>query len=267
MLRKPINQLLINRLQKDSIAINNTLVVDNLTLWYDPKPCFEKSHVINGYSYIEKGGQPVKEWYWEIRRKKKWGETRQENLSSLFAKWLEAQSDSLANLKVRKDIRPIKHINYGRVLKSWCDFILLSDGYIMNVNLTLDFPKDHYKRAIFGSGGIYYRKSSYLQSLGFYAWDQHWLYRLNHLINFRMNSNLRFGLNILNSKKFQKPALQDLFMLNLGLSAAIQYQPINHSGLFFGLGSYLNINALPDIPDKIKTIEPGLLFILGLRLP
>lgn len=262
-----IQKCLKHQLRKDSVKFDNLLVVDNLTLWYDSKSFLNKSYVINGHSYIEKENTPVKEWYWEVRRKKKWHESKKDNLSLLFAKWLAVQSDSLANLKINNNISPIKLIRYRRVLKSWSDFILLQDGYIINANLTLDFPKDHFKGSVFGSGGLYYRKSSYMQSFGISTWDQHWLIRFNRLINIRMNANFRVGLNKLNCEKFKNPEVQNLLMVNCGLSAAIQYQPVNNRGIFLGLGPYLNINGLPDIPDKIKTLEPGFLFIIGLRLP
>ncbi|MCF7886246.1 MAG: hypothetical protein K9M80_07115 [Candidatus Marinimicrobia bacterium] len=266
-LNNSIAQNLAYQFQQDSIYFADTLVIDNLTLWYDSKPCLSAAHVLNGYSYITKNGHPVKQYRWEIRRKKQWGETKSENFARLFQQWLKAQADSIATFKTHQNVSPMEPLKYRRVFKSWSDFVVLQDGFIVNMNLTLDFPKDHGQSAIFGSGGLYYRQTSYLQSIGFYAFDQHWLYRINRAMVGRLNSNLRFGMNKLNRNKFDQPDWEDLLMLNMGLSAAVQYQPLNYRGLFFGGGLYLNINGLPTLPGKMKIIEPGLLFILGVRLP
>lgn len=264
MLNNSLNRSLSYYLDQDSIKINDTLVIDNLTLWYDSKPFFASGHVINGYSYVEQDGEPVKEWMWEIRRKKKFGQTNQEILSLLASDWLQAQSDSLSNLKFSSQISPYE---YRRVLRTWTDFIILQNGYIINANLTLDFPKNLKKMAVFGSSGIYFRHSPYFQSIGIMALDQHWLQRLNNRLTIRLNSNFRLGVNKLNSDKFDNPDFKNIMMANLGLSGAIQYQPEDHRGLFFGAGLYLNINGLPHLPNKLDIFEPGILFILGLRLP
>lgn len=79
-----------------------------------------------------------------------------------------------------------------------------------------------------------------------------------------MSFSYRFGFNNFNSDKFSHLDFWNIFLINIGLSASIEYRPVYHRGFFWGIGLYGSINVLPDV---ISRFEPGLLFTLGIILP
>ncbi len=264
-LNNTVADLLAYKLTADSITLQNELVIDNLTLWNDWKPWFSKSRILNGHSYIaDENGDPIKEWQWEIRLKKKRKQKTEENISNILSLWIDAQAEVLKQPVIPEFISPYK---YRRQLLTWFDFIALSDGFIINSHLTLDFPKDQYDSYILGSGGVYYRKSSYHESIAIGGKDQQWLHRFSPSILGRLNTSLRLGFNSFNRDKFTFIDYWNVFMVNLGFTASAEYHPAYYKGLFCGVGLHLNINGLPYLPGKLNIIEPGLLLTIGFILP
>ena len=265
VLNHDIADFLDYKIQQDSIKIPNKLVIEKFSLWNDTKSVFGKSRVLSAYSYLtDENNQKIKEWQWEIRNKDKKKLEPEENISAIFDKWLIAQTDSL---KLPKQTLQLSLYKYRRIFNSWFDFIILPDGYIINGNLTLNFPKDHQTSWFFGSPGIYYRKSQYHESITVNGFDQHWIQRISPTLIWRNNTTLRIGINSFNRKEFSHIDIWNIFMVNLGMSTSIEYRPNFYRGVFFGGGLYLNVNGLPYIPEKIKIIEPGVLMTIGITLP
>jgi len=265
VLNHDVADFLSYKIQKDSIDLKNILVVKNLTLWYDSKPLFKKARVLSGYSYlVDEKDKKVKDWIWEIRYKDKKKLEIEENIANIFGQWLDNQTDSLNFPNFNSQVYPYK---FRRVLESWFDFVLLPDGFIINGNLTLNFPQNHKAKWFLGSAGMYYRKSSYHESFTVGGFDQHWYKRISPTTVWRNNSTLRIGINSFNHDKFDHVDYWNIMMVNLGLSSSVEYRQKVFRGIFFGGGAYLNVNGLPYIPDKIKILEPGVFATVGVSLP
>ncbi len=264
-LNHSISNLLGYKLASDSINFQHKLIIEDINLWNDTKSFFKKARILSGYSYlVDENDNKTKDWLWEIRYKNKKKLEIEENLSNIFDTWLSSQTDSLKYLNFNTQIYPYK---YRRVLESWFDFILLPDGFIINGNLTLNFPQNHKNKWFLGSAGMYYRKSSYHESFTVGGFDQHWFKRFSPTIVWRNNSTFRFGINSFNHEKFEHVDYWNILMLNLGFSSSFEYRPKIFRGLFCGGGLYLNINGLPYIPEKIKIVEPGIFTTIGICLP
>lgn len=156
---------------------NNKLIIGNVTYWEDKNPIFSKGPILNGYTkLVDENGKTIKDWQWEIRVKKSRNKKTEEIIGDLLADWMNTQKASLTNIEPNPTISPFP---YCRQLLSWFDIIYLSDGYIIDARLSLDFPTDQMDKYIRGVRGIYYRRSSRHESIAIGGKDQQWYYRLN----------------------------------------------------------------------------------------
>ncbi|MBN2281591.1 MAG: hypothetical protein JXQ65_13500 [Candidatus Marinimicrobia bacterium] len=265
VLNHEVADFLSYKIEADSVKLDHQLVVENLTLWEDNKPVFNRAKVLNGYSFLlDENNQKIKNWMWDIRIKNNQKLEIEENIAHLFDHWLNAQRDSLNFLNFNTPIYPYR---FRRVLESWFDFVVLPDGFLIDGNLTLDFPRNHKNNWFLGSAGMYYRKFSYHESFSIGGFDQHWYKRISAALIWRNNTTLRIGVNSFNHDRFDHVDYWNIIMVNLGLSSSLEYRPKFFRGLFLGGGLYMNVNGLPYIPDKIKIVEPGLFITLGVCLP
>jgi hypothetical protein len=262
-LAEPLN-LTLSRVLSDSVPVmlRDTLVIDHLSIWYDGGPVLNKGQILNGYTHlVDSQGTTIRDWQWEIRVKQKRKEEREEYLGRLMTAWIDEQRQALV---APGDDRTLSPTPYGRQFQPWLDVILLPDGYILNSHLTLYYPPDHMRKYVRGAPGIYYRKSSRHESVAIGGKDQQWYLRLGDTWQARFNVTFRFGFNNFNPDYFEYVDWWNIFLMNLGLTAALEYRPVYHRGLYAGLGVHESINILPEVVDRFS---PGLLITLGVILP
>ena len=261
-LNQPLTGLLQYYLHKDTVRFDGTLIIDHLNYWNDKAPFFAKGEKLNGYSrLLDSSGNVIRAWQWEFRFKPKKKQTPAERYVQMTETWIQAQETALRQNLLPDRLSPYR---YRRQLVSWLDYIILPDGYILNAHLTLDYPSDQQAAFVRGSPGIYYRKSAIHESIAIGGMDQQWYYRLNDRFVARLNATLRFGLNNFNSGKFDHVDFQNILLINLGFSAALEYRPVYYRGVIFGLGLHQSLNIMPEI---VQLYEAGLLFTIGVILP
>ena len=265
MLRKTLADNIRFQFQKDSLELSGTFYINYLTTWYDSKPFFSKARVLSAHTQImDSTGQVQRDWQWEIRIKKKRKQKVEDAISQAMQTWLESQSERLKTLTKAGQISPYP---YGRQLMAWNDIIILSEGYILNPHLTLDFPYDHSKKWLRGSPGVFYRKTSFHESIAIGGPDQHWFYRINSSFLLHLNSSLRIGFNNFNRDVFDFMDFWNVFMINTGFTISGEYRPEYYKGVFAGIGFHQNIYILPILPDHLSIWEPGLMLTFGILLP
>ncbi len=262
VLHEPLINTLKKYYLKDSCDFKGTLDIKNLTLWKDKKPVFSKGRKLNCYTIlIDSSGNAISDWMWEFTVKKKRKQKDADVIAELIDQLMSKQIDAIKQKKFHHKLYPYF---YRRQLINWYDLIFLKDGMIIIGHLTLDFPPDQMKKYVRGSPGIYYRKSSFHESIAIGGMDQHWYSRINKNFSKSVSFSYRFGFNNFNSDKFSHLDFWNIFLINIGLSASIEYRPVYHRGIFLGIGLYGSINVLPDV---ISRFEPGLLFTSGVLLP
>lgn len=241
---------------------NNKLIIGNVTYWEDKNPIFSKGPILNGYTkLVDENGKTIKDWQWEIRVKKSRNKKTEEIIGDLLADWMNTQKASLTNIEPNPTISPFP---YCRQLLSWFDIIYLSDGYIIDARLSLDFPTDQMDKYIRGVRGIYYRRSSRHESIAIGGKDQQWYYRLNRSWLGRLNVTGRLGFNNFNTDKFDYLDWWNIFLINVGMIASVEFRPVYYKELFAGFGIHQSINILPEV---VKRFDTGLLLTIGVVLP
>ena len=262
-LKEPLAVQLTKFLQKNSVSCDQTLVIDNLSFWYDSGPTFGAARALNGHTrLVDSTGQTLCGWQWELREKPVKKQKPADNIAILLNKWMIAQADALQDQSAGS--LPLTPYRYRRQMIPWIDLIGLRDGYILIAHLTLDYPADQMPKFFRGSPGIYYRKSSRHESIAVGGRDQQWYFRLNPSWLGRLNTTVRVGFNNFNTRKFSYVDYWNIMMINLSFNASIEYRPICYRGLFLGAGVHQAVNLLPTV---IKRMETGLLFSVGVVLP
>ena len=247
---------------RDSLDLTGTLHISNLVLWNDTKPFMKSGLCLNAYTTChDSAGVPVSDWLWEIRLKKKKKQAEAEYLSTVVQALLAAQSQALISGDFNHEFYP--HL-YRRQLMTWSELIFFRDGYAINGHLTLDFPADQQSKWIRGSPGIFYRKASDHESIAIGGKNQIWFRRLSPNWITSSSATFRFGFNNFERSQFSHLDYWNLFYVNLSGTAALEYRPVYHQGLYAGIGFYQGLNILPDVIDQF---EPGLFFSLGVLLP
>jgi len=268
----PVDQLLmLNRdlslaardyCRRDSLRTSGTLYIKKLVYWKDDSPFFNPGRKLNAYCLLTDGvGQVMSDWLWEYTLKLKKKQKDSTIIAEMMNRWLIEQTEAIRRENFHEQIYPYL---YRRQMMSWADYILLTDGYAVNVHLTLDFPADREKAWIRGSPGMFYRRGRYHQSLAIGGKDQQWYARLNSSWIRRLNLTLRFGVNNFDHSHYEHLDIWNLFLFNLSVNAALEYRPVYLKGFFGGLGLHTALNVLPEV---IGRVEPGLLFTMGWILP
>ncbi len=248
----------------DNVLPGDTLVIENISLWYDGSPLFLQGWTLNGRTrLVNSEGTILRDWQWEHRLKKKRKQKPEDAIGRLMGKWMTAQGKALKNDLATGITSPYR---YRRQLLFRVDTIILPDGYILNGRLSLDFPADQLDRYIRGAPGmeIYYRKSSRHESIAVGFGEQQWLVRLRSSWLGRVNLSFRVGGNSYNPDKFDYVHWRNIFLINIGLTAAVEYRPPYYKGLFAGAGLYQSVNVLPEVVPRYAI---GLLLTAGVVLP
>ncbi len=264
VLPESLSAALGRRLPADFTRPSDTLVIDNISLWYDDSPLFLNGWTLNGRTRLVDGeGATLSDWQWEHRVKKKRKQKAEDAIGRLVGDWMEAQGKALHAELPPATTSPYR---YRRQLMFRVDTIILLDGYILDGRLSLDFPADQLDRYIRGAPGmsIYYRKSSQHESIAVSCQEQQWLIRLSPSWLGRLNFTYRVGANSFNPDEFDYVDWWNIFLINVGLTAAVEYRPRYHKGLFAGAGLHQAINVLPEVVPRYAT---GLLLTAGVVLP
>jgi len=257
-LDKIANSYLYENLNKYS---DLKLIIENLTYWQNENPIFNRGYFLNGYTkLIDKNEKVVAGFQWEVKQKKSADMQSSEQLALLLQKWLKMQSDTLQYLDLNYPIPPY---SYRRRLQTWFDIVYLSDGFIVNSRLSIDFPTDQMSAWIRGAPGLYYRKSLKHESIAFGGYDQQWYWRINSAYIARFNLTGRIGFNRFNDE-IQQIDWWNMFMVNIGIIGSVEYCPIYFKGIYGGIGLNIILHVLPEI---INRIEIGPLFTIGVCLP
>ncbi|MBA7704659.1 MAG: hypothetical protein GH143_00990 [Calditrichaeota bacterium] len=266
VLPEPLSAALVKCLPIDITRPGDTLVIDNISLWYDGSPLFLQGWTLNGRTrLVDGGGAIVRDWQWEHRVKKKRKQKPEDAIGRLMGEWMSAQAKALNEDISIHEVSPYR---YRRQLLFRVDTIILPDGYILDGRLSLDFPADQLDRYIRGAPGmsIYYRKSSRHQDYSHRCKEQRWLIRLSTSWLGRLNCSFRVGGNSYNPDKFDYVDWCNILLVNIGLIAAVEYRPRYHKGLFADAGLHQSINVLP-LPEVVPRYETGLLLTVGVVLP
>jgi len=262
-LNEPLAIQLSRFLQKYQVRGDQTLVIDNLSVWYDASPIFDAARTLNGYTrLVDSSGKTIRDWQWELREKKVRKQKVEDNIGILLNKWMIAQTEALERKPSGELL--VSPFRYRRQMVPWFDLVGLRDGYIVIAHLMLDYPADQMPKYIRGSPGIFYRKSSRHESIAIGGKDQQWYFRLNPSWLGRLNTTVRVGFNNFNPDKYDFVDFWNIMLVNLSFNASIEYRPVYHRGIFVGAGLYQGINILPTV---VKTLETGLMFSMGVVLP
>ena len=216
--------------------------------------------MLNGYSYlVGSDGSKTAGWQWEFVTPSKKKEKPEAAFGRLVDAWLVAHTDTLKN-----DLLPPSPRKYRRQMMTWADVIIIPGGYIIDARLSLDFPTDQrqsYGRSV---SSLYYRKSDRHESIGV-GWRGQLRYkRLNDKLLARGDVVFRIGFNNFDTDYFDYLHWKNLFLVNFSTTAAIEYRPTYHRGLFFAAGVHLSANALPEV---IAPFTGGLMLSMGVVLP
>ncbi|UCH61673.1 MAG: hypothetical protein JSU77_07595 [Fidelibacterota bacterium] len=263
-LSESLSTTLGKHLPADLVRPGDTLVIDKISIWYDGSLMFLKGWTLNGRTQlVDGGGAVIRDWQWEHRVKKKRKQKPEDAIGRLVGEWTLAQGKALKNDLATGITSPYR---YRRQLMFWLDTIILPDGYVLNGRLSLDFPTDQMDRYIRGAPGMemYYYKSSRHESIAVGGKHQQWLVRLRPSWLGRLNLSYRIGGNRFNPDKFDYIDWWNILLVNVGLTAAMEYRPRYHKGLFAGAGLHQMINVLPEI---VTRYEVGLLLTVGMVLP
>jgi len=261
-LQYPLNRSFKCQFRVDSVTYPGYLVIKELTLWQANQAVFSKGLMLNAYTQLLNAqAELITDWLWELRSQAAGGKPAGQVESALLTRWIKAQSEAIKKKAYHSTTYPF---TYRRTLHSWCDYILLSDGFIINGHLTLYYPAGRAHRFVRGSPGIYYRYASKWESLAIGGYDQHWYFRLNNRFLARLNTTLRIGVNNFDGSHFRHVDYWNILLVNLGFTASMEYRPLFSKGLWVGLGGHLSYNILP---DNVRQFAPGLLLTLGLKLP
>lgn len=264
VLKEPLAEALTRYLPERPMPPETTLVIDNITIWYDGSPMFFAGWTLNGYTQlVDVEGTAIRDWQWEFRLKKKRKRKTEESIGILMGWWMKAQGDTLSSPLPEYPVSPRR---YRRQMIVQLDQVILPDGYLVDARLSLKFPPDQMYTYIRGAPGmgIYYRKSSRHESIAFGGrhvqsyrrWHSDWLGRLD--------AAYRIGGNNFNPNKFDSVDWWNIFMLQFSLTFTVEYHPRYLKGLFAGAGAFQAINVLPTV---IPRYETGLLLTLGVVLP
>ncbi len=261
-LNQSLATLFQTQFASDSLQMAGTLHITDLILWTDRKPFFSKGLCLNAYTtFHDTTGNPVSDWIWEIRLKKKKKQAEDEYLGQVIRNLITAQSTALSSSDFNLEFYP--HL-YRRQMMIWNDFIIFKDGFGVNAHLTLDFPADQKSKWVRGSPGIFYRKASDHESIAIGGKDQIWFWRLSSNWIAKSSGTYRFGFNNFERSHYSSLDFWNLFYVNLSSMASLEYRPVYHKGLFGGIGLYQGVNILPDVIDQFET---GLVLNLGILLP
>jgi len=264
VLAEPLSAPLGRYLPVDNVQLGDTLVIDNISLWYDGSPMFLQGWTLNGRTrLVNGGGAIVRDWQWEHRVKKKRKQKPEDAIGRLMGEWMSAQAKALNEDRPARRSSPYR---YRRQLLFQVNTIKLLDGYILDGRLSLDFPADQLDRYIRGAPGmsIYYRKSSRHESIAVGFKEQQWLVRLRPSWLGRLNLSFRIGGNSFNPDKFDYVHWRNIFLINIGLTTAVEYRPKYHKGLFAGAGLHQSVNVLPEVVPRYAI---GLVLTAGVILP
>jgi hypothetical protein len=264
VLEEPLADILSRHMPADTAHTDASVVIDNLTIWYDGKPWFLQGWILNAYTrLVNADGTTIRDWQWEHRIKKKRKREPEVSIGLLVDEWTRTHGRAVQEYHPFSRLSPYR---YRRQLMVRMDTILMPDGYILDTRATLDFPADQVRRYVRGAPGmgIYYRKSSRHESVAIGGKHHQWYLRLRPAWLARLNLAFRFGANNFNTDKFDYIDWWNIFLVNFSLTETLEYHPVYHQGLYAGLGLHLSANALPEI---IPRFEAGLLLTVGVLLP
>ncbi len=263
-LKMPLNEL-CNWYLGDSLSADssNRLIFDNLTFWYDRNGYFGSGREkLNGYTYLVDGsGQIIRDWQWDFTIKKQKKVKQEEAYSDLLEKLLSQQKNSLTSSEPDEFI---SRFPYRRELNPWVDFIIMPDGFIIDVRLKLLFPMDEAGSWQHGIRGVYYRRTEKFESAAVGGLDQQWYFRKNDDMVWRCGITGRFGFNSYQADYFDTIHWKNIFMVHAGFTGSLEYRPRYLRGLHAAVGLYLQVNALPEFVDFL---EGGVLVTVGVNLP
>ncbi len=254
-LNSPLSTLMGRQLVADSVTVPGRLVIDNVTLWKNGK-----NWMLNGYSYlVDSDGSKTAGWQWEFVTPSKRKEEPETAFGRLVDTWLVAHADTL-----KSDLLPPSPRRYRRQLMTWADMIIIPGGYIIDARLSLDFPTDQRQKYGRSVSSLYYRKSHRHESVAIGGIGQQRYIRLNDKLLARGDVVFRIGFNNFDTDYYDYLDWWNIFLINVSSTAAIEYRPIYHKGLFFAAGVHLSANALPEV---IAPFTGGLMLSMGVVLP
>lgn len=264
LLPESLSTTLGGYLPADTTRPGSALAVDNITLWYDRSPMFGSGWKLNGRTrLVSDRGSTLYDWQWERRIKKEKKEELEDTIGRLVDDWMVAQGKVLREELPALNAPPYI---YRRQLLLQLDTIILPDGYILNSRLSLDFPADQLNSYNRGAPGmeVYYRKSSHHESIAVGGKKQQWLKRLGPSWITRLDLAFKIGFNSFNPDKYDYIHWRNIFLINTGLTATLEYRPPYYRGLFAGVGLHQTANLLPEIVPHFAT---GLVLTAGAILP
>ena len=238
------------------------LSLEHLDIWYDSKPFLSQGWMLNGETRLHNvHGNLISVWRWEVKRKPSRGEKFDTTVRSLMQQWLIEQQSAMVTQQYPM---PDKIRQYGRTLDLWVNHVIFQDGYALDGRMSLYYPADYQRGYLRGIPGIYYRDASDRQSIAIGGKDLHWFIRVSPPFLVSLSGTGRLGFNRFAQEVFQYLDWWNLFLVNLGFAAKIQWSPAYHSGFTAGVGLYQDINILPEVVDRFET---GVLVTIGVRLP
>lgn len=262
-LRAPVAAQLAQVMQHHDVTKEGILVIEYLQLWYDNHPAFASGYKLNGYSrLVDSIGNTLRDWQWELFQRPGKKQKAADCYNLLYNQWLGEQTIALKQPTFKNDA-PSPY-RYRRQLMTWLDWILFADGYALNAHLTLDYPSDQLSHFVRGSPGIYYRRSSRHESIAIGGKDQRWYWRLHSDWLVQVYCSYRLGFNNFNARYFSYVDIWNIMLINLSGGIGLEYRPMYHRGLFFGVGLHQAVNLLPTV---IKRWDTGLALSLGVVLP
>ncbi|MFQ6614732.1 MAG: hypothetical protein ACE5D1_07810 [Fidelibacterota bacterium] len=261
-LERPLAELFTEQFTRDSLDFSGTLKITRLHVWYDDGPVFAKGRRLNAYTILyDDKENPVSDWLWEISVPKIRREKEADQIGRMVTQWMESQSRAIQNRSFHRRLFPYL---YRRQLIPWTDFIFLADGFAVNAHLTLDFPPGREKTWNRGAPGIYYRQARHHESIAIGGLDQQWFRRIHPRWILHYAVTGRMGFNSFDRDYYSQLDYWNIVFLNLSSSAALEYRPVFHQGIYGGIGVFNSFSLLPLVIDRY---ELGISVTLGVVLP
>jgi hypothetical protein len=217
---------------------------------------------LNGYTReLDSTGTTVRDWQWAVCIKKIRKEELEQTLGRLVNKWMDRQNVSLT-APVTRQISPHK---YRRQIVAWADFIVLHDGgYIIDGRLSLPYPVDQVNSYLASHPSLYYRRGKYHESVSIGGKDYQRFTRLSANWVRRQNATFRLGGNSFDADHFDHLDWWNILLINVSLTATLEYRPPYLQGFYAGAGLHLSYNFLP---TSVAQATGGVVMSVGVMLP
>jgi hypothetical protein len=268
-LKQPLKQTITKYLYTQEIYNPDiSLNIEFFKVFKEENSIINKGYQLNAViNTINSHGKRLKRWQFEIARRGLKARGKQDIVySRLVQDFLLTLSDSVKNLTSIKNLEPILTPDeiYKRQVTLEINGIWFGDTYLINYDIFFGYPTTGMKKWYRNAYSIQYRKESHIDAISFGQSMDMWFYRWNNKWILKNQFSLNIGINRFDQSFYKEMSIENIFLLNIGLSSSILFYPELNQGLVWGVGIYQDISLWPEVySNKFKT---GLAITIGLHL-